>query len=72
MKRQILRPSRRKKNVENSTSSVPVSNSNRVAAVATPVAVSDDVFELIQLCPESIAWLTCWSERCSGPVRAQS
>ena len=52
MKRQILRPSRRKKNVANSTSSAPVSTSASVVAVATPVAVSDDVFALTQFCAD--------------------
>ena len=72
MNRQIFRPSRRKKNVENSTSSMPVTTSNRVAAVAMPVEVSDAVFALIQSCALSIAWLTWASDRCSGPVFNQS
>src|SRR5690242_8032215 len=58
MKRQILRPSRRKKNVANSTSNAPVTISASVAAVATPVAVSDDVLELTQFWTESMAWFT--------------
>ena len=46
MNRQILRPSRRKKNVEKITSSTPVTSSASVAAVDSPVEVSVDVFEL--------------------------
>ena len=73
MNRQILRPSRRKKNVAKSTSSAPVSTSNTVAAVASARLVSDDVLSLIHSCAcVDVAWLTCASDRCSGPVCSQS
>jgi len=38
---------------------MPVTTSARVVAVATPVAVSDDVFALIQFWADAMAESTC-------------
>ena len=70
-KRQIFAPSRRKKNVVNSTRNVEARMSNAVVAVDSAPVVRVARWSLIHFCPAWNRLLSCASDRWKTPFLSQ-